>query len=142
MRSLLLAVSTLALTSCVVVSAPQSSNGGPPPPAAPQVRGAASGVAQKFNAYYAVTPECTSAGPMTVKVVKAPEHGSLKIEDGEGYPNYDKDNVRFACNKVKVPVTQLVYTSNPNYVGQDTITLDAWGPGGRFFHQDFVINVR
>jgi len=139
-RLLAPAAASAILASCVVVDSHGSQTNLPPP--APMVRGAISGKPQLFAEWYAVSPECASEGMVTVKVVKGPDHGSVKIEQGDGYPNYDKDNVRFACNKVKVPVTKVIYTSEQSYLGSDTVTLEAVGPAGRFFHNDYMINVR
>ena len=68
-----------------------------------------------------LNPDCSLAGPTTVKIRKEPRHGKIEIEDENGFPGYPSNNPRFHCNKIQVPMTKIYYTGEDNYGGKDTI---------------------
>jgi hypothetical protein len=136
----------ILLGSCVVGNTSPPSPAIPPPPAPHvdpvQLRGAESGKKQAFATWYALTPDCANAGYVTVKVAKEPLHGKIAIEPGEAYPAYPKDEDRAVCNKIKSPAMLVYYTSDAGFTGSDSVTLEAFGPMGRFWHNDYLIQVR
>lgn len=138
---------SLALASCTG-NQPRSlaavHNNGTVPMASdkPLVRGAQSGRTQTISHYASINPDCSNKGYAAIKVVKAPEHGTVSIEQGVAYPNFAKDNVRWACNSQQVPVIVLSYTSEPGFVGSDTVSVEGVSAGGAFIQNHFVVNVR
>src|SRR5260370_23122776 len=104
------------LSACAAV--PPTAQGSPASSTTATVqRGAVSGEKQKIAHYIQVTPGCESTGYAVVRVVTPPAHGRVSLEQGEDYPSYNKDNVRYPCDLKKVPGMLVFYTSDPGYVG-------------------------
>ena len=112
------------------------------PTSAPVVRGALSGVRQQINSFYNLNPDCTSGGYPTLKVARAPQHGQVVVEQGMDFAEFPKDNIRSACNGRSVPATLIFYTSEPGFVGTDTVAFDRIGVAGGYGYHDYTINVR
>jgi len=106
------------------------------------LRGATSGTRQKIDLHYDLNPDCTASGRLVARVVGAPANGQLAIEEGKDYPNYDKDNTRFDCNKKLVPVTLVYYTSNAGYSGTDTASIEVVFTNGELRTYTYAITVR
>jgi len=105
-------------------------------------RGAISGQKQQIAYFIQVTPSCDSLGYAVVRVVTPPAHGRLSTEQGQDYPAYNKDNIRFACDAKKVPATLLFYTSDPGYAGVDSATVEAVFADGGLMRRDYTISVK
>lgn len=87
------------------------------------VRGVDSGARQVVDSYYSVEPDCSNPGYPEIKILRMPGHGTVAVENGEVYPNFSKDNVRYDCNKKKVAGTQLLYESVGAFHGKDSFTI-------------------
>jgi hypothetical protein len=87
------------------------------------VRGVDSSTRQVIDSFYSVEPDCSNPGYPEVKVLRSPGHGAVAVENGESYPNFSKDNVRYDCNKKKVASSQVMYESVAGFHGKDTFTI-------------------
>jgi hypothetical protein len=87
------------------------------------VRGVDSGSRQVIDHYYTVEPDCGNAGYPEIHILRQPDHGVLSVENGETYPAFSKDNVRYECNKKKVASIQLSYASVAGFHGKDSFTI-------------------
>jgi hypothetical protein len=87
------------------------------------VRGVDSGIRQVIDHYYSVEPDCSNPGYPEIKILKMAGHGTLAVENGETYPNFSKDNVRYECNKKKVAASQVLYESASGFRGKDSFTI-------------------
>jgi hypothetical protein len=87
------------------------------------VRGVDSNTRQVIDNYYSVEPDCSNPGYPEIKVLKMPGHGTVAVENGEAYPNFSKDNVRYECNKKKVASSQVTYESVAGFHGKDSFTI-------------------
>lgn len=112
--------SACLLSGCAAENAPRHS----PDPFAAKITGAHTGEKTSLDDYYALTPDCKSQGYAEVAVVKSPRHGTVSTGNGEGFPNFAKDNVRYECNRKVVPVTELFYQSKANFLGTDSFTVE------------------
>lgn len=108
----------------------------------PTARAAISGVAQNINDQYSINPDCTSAGTPTMKILEAPMHGTITFIQETGYTNFSRDNQRFECNKLQLPMVKVIYTSFPDYVGSDNAKVMAIYPGGTFKNETYDITVK
>ena len=111
------ASAVLLLSSCA------DTPGGPAPKPNSVVRGVDSGVRQIIDDYYSVTPDCGNMGYPEVRISQAPTHGTVAVENGETYPSFAKDNVRYDCNKKKIASSQVFYESSPGFHGKDSFTI-------------------
>jgi hypothetical protein len=87
------------------------------------VRGVDSGTRQVIDNYYSVEPDCSNPGYPEIKVLRMPGHGTAAVDNGEAYPSYAKDNVRYDCNKKKVATSQVSYESVAGFHGKDSFTI-------------------
>jgi hypothetical protein len=87
------------------------------------IRGVDSGTRQVIDDYYSVEPDCSNPGYPEIKVIGMPAHGSVAVDNGETYPNFPKDNVRYECNKKKIASSRLLYESIPGFHGKDSFTV-------------------
>jgi len=134
------------VSGCVAVS-PQGPNNGA---AGAQVtsstnsveRGAVSGIAQRVGFFYAVNPDCTSAGLTHLEVKHPPAHGLVAFVTIEDYADFQSGSQTFyACNKNKNPGISVVYTSNSDFTGSDHFSVQGIGPNGKLLSADYSITV-
>jgi hypothetical protein len=60
-------------------------------------------------------------GYPTIKVAKAPHHGEVSVEEGTALADFGKDDARNVCNGKSVPATVIYYTSEPGFIGTDSV---------------------
>jgi hypothetical protein len=106
------------------------------------VKGALSGQVQQIAYHYALNPDCSSEGPVSIETLVPPKNGIITFTPSEDYPSYRTDNIRSACDKQKIPVTAINYQSNPGFVGTDTTRVEILYPKGDYHVIDYTINVR
>jgi hypothetical protein len=90
----------------------------------------ASGTNQRIYFFYAVHPDCSASGDINIRVTKQPEHGTVETAAATNFPNFERGNIRYRCNKHKVRGMQVSYKSAEKYVGSDTLELLVLFPGG------------
>jgi hypothetical protein len=103
---------------------------------------AAAGQKLRVEFLYAIQPDCSSAGKIAVRVLEQPQHGTLTIEEGQGFTFFPKDNPRFACNTVKSDGTLVFYQPNQDYLGSDSVTLYVILPFGNTVTRHYAIQVK
>ena len=111
------------------------------PPQRPLERGALSGRIQSLDYYYDIKPDCTAEGPVEVRIVTPPAHGTLTVERGVDYPNFSRDNVRYECNRQEVPVVKIYYRSEAGYSGADSVAIDILYADGKTRHTIYSVDV-
>ena len=121
---------TLSLAACQTASSPDVA------------RVAASGVPVLIGHWADLNPDCTPTGPITLRVVRQPEHGEVTIRERSGYTFFAKDNPRFVCNARATPGVDVTYVSRSGYVGADSLTLEVIFTEGGQRQPTFAINVR
>lgn len=87
------------------------------------VRGVDSGARQVVDDFYSVQPDCGNPGYPEIKILRMPGYGTVAVENGEVFPSFGKDNVRYECNKKKVASSQVMYASNSGFHGKDSFTI-------------------
>jgi hypothetical protein len=102
----------------------------------------ASGTNQRIGFYYALNPDCTTSGNVSVRVTKQPEHGSTEITTAINYPFYSKENIRSKCNDHKVRGMQLNYKPAEKYIGSDELELLVLFPAGFAWEVHYNVDVR
>jgi len=103
---------------------------------------AVAGLPFKLGHFASLNPDCTSVGEVVVRVTKNPDHGVVAIRPGEGYTNFVPANPRNHCNFKPTPGVNAIYTSNPSYIGPDSVGLDVINPGGSEYQFTFNLNVK
>lgn len=90
---------------------------------------------------YVTNPDCSSFGPIVLRVVQSPEHGRVTIRHAGVFPNFPEANPRSVCNRRRVPGIQATYVSQRGYTGSDFALLEAFFPRGRGLRISIPIRV-
>ena len=79
---------------------------------------------------YSLNPDCSSLGPITVKLVQSPGHGTVTDITTKVFPNFPANNPHSICNTRKVPGQRMTYASSGSFTGQDLVEIEAFFPDG------------
>jgi hypothetical protein len=82
------------------------------------------GTTMRLDFAYNINPDCTSGGLTTIRVAQQPVHGDTRVQQARDFPRFPPVNVRFACNKTKVPGMALLYTPAPGFTGSDYLAFE------------------
>jgi hypothetical protein len=118
----MLRIASLA-SLCFLLSACADTVGTTGPKPSVILRGVDSGTRQLIDNYYSTEPDCSNPGYPEIRVLRPPGHGTVATENGEAYPSFSKDNVRYDCNKRKVSTSQISYESAAGFHGKDSFTI-------------------
>ncbi|MBV9634773.1 MAG: hypothetical protein JOZ40_09085 [Methylobacteriaceae bacterium] len=88
-----------------------------------------------------LNPDCTSIGPVDVRVVASPRAGQLSLRMGRDFPFYQSSNLRSACNARSVASTQVWYQSAREYAGQDYISFEYIFANGNTLKKDITLTI-
>jgi hypothetical protein len=102
----------------------------------------ASGTKQQIGFFYALNPDCSASGDVTIRLTKQPEHGTAETTAAMNFPGYSKESDRYKCNQHKVRGQQVNYKSAEKYSGSDTVELLVLYPGGFAREVQVDISVR
>ena len=86
--------------------------------------------------YLNVLPDCTSGPLPTIRLVRPPAAGKVVVKSGKAKATNYK-----ACLALEVPAYVALYTSPPEFLGDDTFTLEIKYAGGRAEIQKFTVKV-
>jgi hypothetical protein len=96
----------------------------------------------RLDFLYKILPGCSSAGPLTVRVLEQPQHGAVSIEKGKASTDFPKDDGRAACNTRQSDGTLVFYQSGADYRGADSLTLYVVSPLGDAVTRHYAIDVK
>ena len=125
----------------------------PPPAQSPTVapnpgqsleltRAVATGQKLRLEFFYVIQPDCSSVGLTTVRILEKPQHGTLTVENGQGFTNFPKENQRYECNMRKSDGTLVFYEPEAEFTGKDSITLDVIFPLGQSSKRHYSVEVK
>ncbi len=134
-QAMLTVIAVIALVACETTTPKANAPGA-------LMRGVHSGERDRIDYHYDLDPTCQSSGYPEITVVKAPMHGSVSTGQGEEYPNFSHDNVRYECNRKRVSVTEVFYQSNANFHGNDAFTIKVRYPDSNLRTSSYVIEVQ
>ena len=103
---------------------------------------AVSGQSLKLYFAYSTNPDCSSIGPPTIRVTRAPEHGRLTVVQTKDFPNFPLSNPRSDCNRRRVAGAAIRSVSQRGYIGMDAVGVEIIFASGSMRQQNFTINVR
>jgi hypothetical protein len=92
--------------------------------------------------YYAINLDCSSMGNTTLRVTSAPQHGTITMRRGKGFPVFSMSNPRHDCNTRKVDSMFVDYRPEAGFTGTDYFTIDAFFPNGVERADDYQITVK
>jgi hypothetical protein len=103
---------------------------------------AVSGKPQQLAFIWSLNPDCTVKGIVTVRLLKAPEHGQVTINEGPGYSKFRPNNQRYPCNQQQTRGVVVMYTSSAGYTGSDSATIESIDLDGGYQKLEYSINVK
>ena len=77
-----------------------------------------------------------------MRILEKPQHGTLTVENGQGFTNYPKENQRYECNTRKSDGTLVFYEPESEFTGKDSITLDIIFPLGQSSKRHYSIEIK
>jgi len=95
----------------------------------------------RLDFLYTLNPDCTSMGFATVRILERPQHGTITVENGNGYTGFPQNNPRYECNKSQSEGVVLNYEPEAGFVGTDSINIDAIYPSGSSQKRHYAIHV-
>jgi hypothetical protein len=96
----------------------------------------------KLDFATSLNPDCTSSGPIEVRVITPPTNGQVQVSRTKDYPRYTSVNQRYHCNARPVPGVRTVYTPRSGFIGQETVVLETFFPSGNTYRSTFNVTVR
>jgi hypothetical protein len=90
--------------------------------------------------YASVNGDCSSRGPVEVRVVSGPSSGVIRVAQGLGYGHFSGDYQQ--CSAYKVFGANVNYAPQKGFIGSDSVQLDAIYPTGLERIETFTINVK
>ncbi len=105
------------------------------------VKGVHSGVKEQVAFFYNLNPDCSVMEYPEVIVERTPTAGTVSTEQGQDYPQYDRDNIRFDCDKNKAGAVLVFYQSKNGFKGRDTFTILVRFADTKLWTMTYVINV-
>jgi hypothetical protein len=92
--------------------------------------------------FYALDPNCSPTGTVTLRIIKQPANGTLESDHGPAFPEYPKDGIRFKCNSQETDAIRLWYQSKPGFKGRDPAELEVFYPNGGYLQAKLSVVVK
>lgn len=102
----------------------------------------AMGVRTRIGFSYALNPDCSVEGPITVRILQSPKSGKFESLDEEGNSAYASTDQKFRCNLEKRAVSKYYYTSDDGFAGKDRLVIETFFPNGNSRKRTFEITVK
>lgn len=118
----------------------------PPPPPAQTVfnleRTVPREEARAIAFYSSLFPDCTSQGPVVIRLLSPPRHGKATIEAAQSFPQYIASSPLAECNAHKVPGQRIVYQGEEGYEGLDSFRILVINADGSGYESEIKVSVR
>jgi hypothetical protein len=76
-----------------------------------------------------INADCSVRKQPILKIIQAPAHGTAQQSSHSEFGRFAPTNPNYACNKVKIPGTYIMYTPNDGFTGTDFIIVDTFLDG-------------
>jgi hypothetical protein len=90
---------------------------------------------------YAINPDCSPTGEISIRTTEEPKHGKLTIGKGTSFSTFAPDNPRQACNRQRSEGWLVYYRPESGYLGPDSVTVDIIYPDGFSRRRHYAIAV-
>ena len=118
----------------------------PPPPNASALfnleRVVPRGEARAIAFYSSLVPDCTSQGPVVIRLLAPPRHGKVAIEAAQSFPQDVSSSSLAECNTRKVPGQRIVYEGEAGYEGLDSFRILVINADGTGYESEVKVSVR
>ena len=114
----------------------------PPPASFPLMRVVPKGEARTIAFFTSLFPDCSAQGPVVIRTLDQPRHGSIDLAPAESFPRYGPGSTLAACNARKVPGVKLTYTAEEGFEGIDAFRIFVINADGTGYESDVRVTVR
>ncbi|MDA9488156.1 hypothetical protein [Bradyrhizobium sp. CCBAU 11361] len=90
----------------------------------------------RVGVFINVLPDCTSGPLPTIRLVNAPASGKVTVKSAKVKATNYK-----SCLALEVPAYVAFYKSQPDFIGDDVLTIEVKYAGGRTEIQKITVNV-
>ncbi|WP_314946417.1 hypothetical protein [Bradyrhizobium cosmicum] len=90
----------------------------------------------RIGVFINLLPDCTSGPLPTIRLVNAPASGKVTVKSARVKATNYK-----ACLALEVPAYVAFYRSQPDFIGDDVLTIEVKYAGGRTEIQKITVNV-
>ncbi|GJE61352.1 hypothetical protein [Methylobacterium trifolii] len=112
------------------------------PPTFPLMRVVPKGEARTIAFYASLFPDCSSQGPVVIRVLDKPQHGKVTIAEGDSFTRYAPASPLAACNSRKVAGLKLVYEAEEGFEGLDSFRIFVINADGTGYESPVKVSVR
>lgn len=137
---------TIRLAAALATSLGANPVADPPPPSMASVynleRIVPRGEARAIAFYASLFPDCTSQGPVVIRLLTPPRHGRVTIEAAQSFPQYVLSSPLAECNTRKVPGQRIVYEGEDGYEGADSFRILVINADGTGYESEVKVSVR
>lgn len=113
-----------------------------PPPSFPLMRVVPKGETRTIAFFTSLFPDCSAQGPVVVRTLDPPQHGTIVLAQAESFPRYAPGSPLAACNPRKVSGLKLSYTAEEGFEGLDTFRIFVINADGTGYESDVRVSVR
>lgn len=89
-----------------------------------------------------LNPDCTAGRLPDVRIVNAPQNGSVRFEKATTTINVPANAPRAKCNGKEIDAIGVVYKSNDGFVGVDRIVMKADFHNGNVSEMVVLVDIR
>lgn len=100
------------------------------------------GEARTIAFYSSLFPDCSSQGPVVIRILRPPTHGTVTLEPAQSFPQYVSSSPLVECNSRKVPGKKMVYEGEEGYEGGDSFRILVINADGSGYESEVKISVR
>lgn len=112
------------------------------PPALPILRVVPKGEARTIAFFASLFPDCSSQGPVVIRILDQPRHGTVAFAEADSFPRYAPASPLGACNSRKVPGLRMIYTAEDGFEGLDGFRIFVINADGTGYESDVRVSVR
>ncbi|MCJ2012601.1 hypothetical protein [Methylobacterium sp. J-076] len=100
------------------------------------------GEARTIAFYASLFPDCSSQGPVVIRLLSQPRHGRVTVEEAQSFPQYAPSSPLAECNGRKVPGKRMVYQGEDGFEGLDSFRVLVINADGTGYESEVKVSVR
>jgi hypothetical protein len=101
-----------------------------------------SGNEMQVGQFWTVKPDCSSGPLVDIRIVKAPSHGDVSLQESRSVVELKKEHARAHCNGKSVDALGMFYISKGDFTGTDKMQIEVDYKVGLVRRISIIVNVR
>jgi hypothetical protein len=137
-----MSVRLAAILATALATDPSAPARSEPQPAFTLQRMVPRGEARTIGFYASLFPDCSTQGPVVIRMLTPPVHGRVTFENAQSFPQYAAGSPLAECNTRKVPGQRMVYQGHEGFEGADSFRILVINADGIGYEADVKVAVR